>query len=254
MSTTSLRLDQDGPGGNPEFRLEVGGVLQRTFRVWAGNLFPFCVVGLIAYIPAFLTIGLLAAGGASDAHRQQITNLVTNLMTLLLTGAVTYGVFRDLSGQRTQTGELLSAGWSRFGAVFGTGLLMGIAVGLGFVCLIVPGLVLLTQFWVAVPVTVIEQSGASASLSRSGELTKGNRWRVLAIALLMVLVVFASGLVLGVLALIAKGVGGAWIEAASTLLLIPIQCLSAIAPVVAYHDLRVGREGVDVEELLKVFD
>jgi hypothetical protein len=42
--------------------------------------------------------------------------------------------------------------------------------------------------------------------------------------------------------------------AALTILSIPLQCLTAVAPVVVYHDLRVGKEGVDVEELLRVFD
>jgi hypothetical protein len=37
------------------------------------------------------------------------------------------------------------------------------------------------------------------------------------------------------------------------LLMTPLQVLISIVPVVVYHDLRVGKEGVDVEDLLKVF-
>jgi hypothetical protein len=43
-------------------------------------------------------------------------------------------------------------------------------------------------------------------------------------------------------------------QALLTLLLIPVHCLNAIAPAVAYHDLRLGKEGADVEDLLKAFE
>jgi hypothetical protein len=43
-------------------------------------------------------------------------------------------------------------------------------------------------------------------------------------------------------------------EAILTLLLIPLQGLSAVLPAIAYHDLRRGKEGADVAELLRAFD
>ena len=100
-------------------------------------------------------------------------------------------------------------------------------------------------------------------------MTAGNRWRVLAIAILMNVFVVIAMLLLGGAAgiLIAAaggadstnaasggGATGALTLAVVTIVAIPLQCLAAVAPVVVYHDLRVGKEGVDVEELLRVFE
>jgi hypothetical protein len=267
MSTTSLGLDRDRPEGDPAFRLDVGSVLRRTFQVWAANLGPFSVVGLVAYSPVLLLIGLLAAAGSLNPLAERVVDLLTNLFTLILTGAVTYGVFRHLHAERAGAGEILRMGLSRFGAVWVTGIMMGIAVLLGFCALVIPGIVLLVRYWVAVPVAVIESPGATASLQRSSELTEGNRWRIFAVAVLMLLVTFFSMIVLGLaVGALAGAFGGsetaevagaatpALTLALLTLVLIPVQCLTAVAPVIAYHDLRVGKEGVDVEDLLRVFE
>lgn len=259
----SLGLGRDGTaGGDPGFRLEVGSVLRRTFQVWAANLLPFSLVGLVAYLPVLLLIGLLAGIDAMTASTERVVDIVSNLFTLLITGAVTYGVFRHLHGERAEAREVLRVGLSRFGAVWAAGILFGLALLVGFCLFVIPGLLVIARYWVAVPVAVIESPGASASLQRSQELTEGNRWRVFAIAILMGLVTILSMILLGV----AVGMlTGAWSDEASaatppltqaliTIVMIPIQCLTSVAPVIVYHDLRVGKEGVDVEELLRVFE
>jgi hypothetical protein len=259
---TSLGLGQARPGGDPGFRLDVGSVLQRTFGTWGSNLASFGVVGLVTYSPAFLLIAVLAATGSLGRLGERAVDLVTNLLTLILTGAVTYGVFRHLHGERAGIGEALRMGLSRAGAVWVTGIMMGIVVLLGFCALLIPGIVLLVRYWVAIPVAVIESPGASDSLSRSVELTEGNRWRIFAIAVLMFVVTVVVGAALGLGLGVLEGTLEAEEEDATsplslaliTLVMIPLQCLAAVAPVIAYHDLRVGKEGVDIEELLKVFE
>ena len=39
-----------------------------------------------------------------------------------------------------------------------------------------------------------------------------------------------------------------------TLFLLPFQCLQAAAPAVGYQDLRLHREGADVDDLVRVFE
>lgn len=266
MGTTSLGLGREGPtGGDPGYRLEIGSVMRRTFATWAANLVPFTLVGLVAYLPAFALIGFLGSQNAMSPLWERLVDVLTNFMTILLTGAVTYGVFRQLHGERTEVGEILRVGVSSFGAVWVTGILFGLAVLVGICALIIPGIVLMVRFWVAVPVAVIESPGASASLSRSAELTEGNRWRVLGVALLMGVVLILGVIVLGIAAALASGALTSeaaeapdaptppLLQALILLLMTPIQVLISIAPVIVYHDLRVGKEGVDVEELLKVF-
>jgi hypothetical protein len=249
---------------DPNFRLDVGSVLGRTFGVWGANLVPFTLVGIVVKSPVLLGLGIIALAGNPVPAVEGILGLVSNVLTLILTGGVTYGVFQHIRGERATTGEVLRLGMSRLGTVWATGILAGLAVMLGLCALVVPGLILLTRFWLAVPVAVIETPGASASLTRSTELTEGNRWRIFAVAGLMWLVQAVVSVLLGVAIGVAAGsgpeaavdpkTGTAGVSFLLELVIIPVAALTAVAPAIAYHDIRKGKEGADVEELLKAFD
>ena len=69
----------------------------------------------------------------------------------------------------------------------------GFAIAIGFVLLIVPGLILLTIWSVAPPSVVVEDKGPFESLGRSRELVRGNGWNVfLSILLAYVIVIVIS--------------------------------------------------------------
>lgn len=249
------------PTVNTEYQLDVGSVLARTVSVWSRNLIPFVIVGIVVNSPVLLGFLLLGFSGSSSPLAVRLLDLLSNVLTLIMTGAVTYGVFQALHDRPGDVGEILRKGVNRLGAVWVTGFLMGLGVGLGFCALIVPGLVLMTRWWVAVPVAVIESLGATAALSRSSELTEGNRWRVFALLLVTGGAVLVTTLIVGALLGAADGAAQRtsqelhpWSQLALEVLLLPLNALAAVAPAIVYHDLRIGREGADVEELLRVFD
>ena len=265
MASPGLSILGGAGVGDPRFQLDVGSVFQRTFTIWAGNLVPFCLVGLIVQSPVLLTLVGIEVTGASMPLLQRVLGLVSNILTLILAGGVTYGVFQHLRGEKADFGEILRLGLSRLGTVWGTAILTGLAIALGMCALLIPGLILMTRFWVAVPVAVIEAPGAFAAMGRSGELTEGNRWRVFAVALTLGAAMFVAALFLGLglalfqgsseAATLGEGLAEpAWSQALLEILLIPLQALNAVAPAIAYHDLRVGKEGADVEDLLRVFE
>jgi hypothetical protein len=258
----TLALTDPRPAGDPDFQLEVGPVLSRSFSVWLGHFFPFMLMALIFYAPMVLYLGVLLGVGASpDAFKifALVERLFSTLVTLMLSGAVTYGVFQHLRGQPADTGDIVRAGLRHLLPVFVVSLFAGVLTGIGFLLLVVPGLVLMCRYWVAVPVAVVEEQGASNALSRSSELTEGNRWRVFGLLLILGAIAIGTAML--------AGFGLAWFvaedqtpranavqEMVLTLVTLPLAALQAVAAAVGYHDLRVGREGADVEELVKVFD
>ena len=64
--------------------------------------------------------------------------------------------------------------------------------------LVIPGLVLSTIWWVAIPVAVVERPGTVASLRRSSELTKGVRWRIFGLFVAYLLVLFGGLSLVGI--------------------------------------------------------
>jgi hypothetical protein len=263
-SPLGLGLATAGAGGSRDYRLDIGSVLSRTFTVWLANLLPFVLVGLVVQSPVFLALAAMAALGAENRIVQTLLEPLSSLLTLIMTGAVTYGVFESLRDKQVGVGDVLRTGLSRLGTVFITGLLTGLGMLVGFCALVVPGLILLVRWWVAVPAAVIEGAGASAAMDRSVSLTEGNRWHVLALALIIGVIGYASTFAVGALvgmidgSMVAIGTSeAAWVPWAQALVhvgLLPFVALAAVMPAIVYHDLRVGKEGVDVDELLRVFE
>jgi hypothetical protein len=260
MASPELSILGGRAGGDPGFRLDVGSLFHRTFTVWVGTLVPFCLVGLIVQSPLLLALGAIEVTGASLPVLDTVLIFVSPILAFCLAGAVTYGVFQHLRGERAGIAEILRLGLSRLVTVFATAMLSGLAIVVGICALVIPGLILMTRFWVAVPVAAIEAPGAAASMRRSEELTEGNRWRIFSVALVLGVIAFVAQRLLvtlfqGTEPAAGQAVAGpAWSQALQEALMIPLQVLNSVAPAIAYHDLRVGKEGADVEDLLRVFE
>jgi hypothetical protein len=124
----------------------------------------------------------------------------------------------------------------RLGTLALAGLLAGIAIGLGLLLLIVPGLYLLTIWLVIIPAIMLEGCGVSESFGRSQELVRGYGWSVFGVIVLTVLIFIGVAIVFGIL----DGVlDSRW---ASFALNIVLQTLTApflaLAWTTTYYDLR----------------
>jgi uncharacterized membrane protein len=137
---------------------------------------------------------------------------------------------------------------------------MGLAVMLGFLLLFIPGVILVVGLALAIPAVVLEpRTSASGALSRSWELTRGARWRIfgLGITLLVLLyvpVVAITGLFALLLPQSAGMFGGGSLGmvmaiAVAGLVQMFIYPLFYCVLTVTYYDLRVRKEGFDLELL-----
>lgn len=256
------RLDQQ----NPYFKLDIGAVLRRGFGAWRAGVVTYALITLLLHGPFTVATLLLQEPrlftSLRDARPALLfgANLLSNLAGLILVGAITSGVVEHLRGQRTTSKALLRIGLLRAVPILGTGLLTGLATVLGCCALIVPGLVALTMFYVALPAVVIEEKGAFDTMQRSQMLTKGNRWEISGIILAVIAmeVLFSLPLI-GLEAALSQfttlsPVAVFSMRGVLAFALMPLNSLGAVMPAVVYHDLRVGREGADVDDLVKVFE
>ncbi len=230
-----------------------GAVIGRSFSSWFGNVVPFSIVTLLVNVPVFAIEALAPPGESSWA--EPAARVVSGLANLVVTAALTYGVLQSLRGEAVPLGRLLGSGFSKMGSVLLVSIGFGFIVFLGFVLLVVPGVIALCALYVAVPAVVVEDIGPGEALGRSRALTKGSRWSILAVAVVVGVVTFVVAAAAG--ALVALGASAlphpvpALLSTAILALLTP---LGACAAAVAYHDLRVAKEGVDTAALVKVFE
>jgi hypothetical protein len=236
-------------------RFSVGAVLARSGGIWIKNLVPFVIIALIANIPALLYTWV--ASGSVEGYKTW-TNVIGSVGSLtgnLAAGAIIYGVLMQLRGEAASVGRCITVGLGRMFPILGVAICAGLAAGLGFVLLVIPGLIVLTVLFVAVPVAVVERPGVFQSLSRSGDLTAGHRWAVFGVVFVQWLL--TMGVTFVISTAMARGVttlGDLRVFMMVTELVgVVTASLAAVFTAVCYHDLKLAKEGGGVEQLLAVF-
>jgi hypothetical protein len=236
-----------------ESDFRVGKVLNRTFSVLSRNLLPFCLVTAIAYLPNILvfrpTAGVAPSGGSIALIFAGV--IVAMVLGALAEAVVLFGAFEDMRGRKVDLIESTKVGLSRILPVLGVAFLVGLLTGLSAILLVFPALIVLTMLFVAMPACIVEQLGPVQSLKRSAQLTKGNRWKIFGLWLLVMVIAVIVNLIPKAFSTFGGPAVGLILEFAWGAL---TGAFNAVMVVVTYHDLRVAKEGVDTDQIASVFD
>jgi hypothetical protein len=239
----------------------VGSVISRSVSLLSRHFVTFFIVAVIAYLPILL-LGMLVRTQTTTepADLAQALNLgawgvleLVSLVVLTTLGEaiIIHAAFQDMRGRPVRLAESLNVVLRRFLPLVGFGFVAIFLIWLGLFLLIIPGLILYTMWFVGLQACVVERLGPWTSLRRSRELTKGHRWKIFGLALLLIITSLASSLIgFGLTAVagpIAGLIGkliwkGVWLAFAT------------VVGAVTYHDLRVIKEGMDIEQIAVVFD
>jgi hypothetical protein len=146
-------------------------------------------------------------------------------------------------------------------AVIGVTLLFGLCLGIGFMLLLIPGILVLMWYSLAVPASVVEHIGVSDALNRSSRLSKGSGWRIFGVYVLLFIFTIVANLAIQYLLKLALsplkamhtvqtllGTGGSYLVGA---LVGPV---ITIALTLLYYDQRVRREAFDLEHMMKALE
>jgi len=212
--------------------VDVGGVIRRVFQIYADQ--AGVLIGAAAVV--FVVIGLVSALLVVIAPVLVILAFVVILVgTTLFTGMVVELVADVQDGRRDATvGQLLQAATPVIGQLILVGILAGIGIAIGFILIIIPGLILITIWSVAAPVVVLERPGAVRALGRSRELVRGNGWQVFGVIVVLVIGV-------GIVAAVIEAIGDSGGTGVGIVVRIIVQILtaplSALAASVLYFEL-----------------
>ncbi len=257
-------------------KFDIGQVIARTLSTLGGNLVSFFLLSfLFAGVPTILMqygIQQLAMSGWIADWDPALIRLFPLMMGVgafflmllpayILIGAITHGAVVYLNGRRAGFAECLTTGLKRMLPLVALGLISTLAIGLGFLLLIVPGVMLATRWAVAAPALVAERVSIMGALGRSAELGRNNRWRIFWLFVVwLILNAMIEGAFTGIMALLA----GAFMqfgEAAIWIYLCIYGVYAAIAAMIPaagaaalYTELRTIKEGASTEDLAKLFD
>jgi hypothetical protein len=216
--------------------LDVGTVLQRVFEIYRDQFALLIPAALLVFVPVAIVNAILLESGFLLAGL--ITAGIALIGLFWYQGVVVEAARDILDGRRDHTiGSLFGAASPFIGKLIGAGILAGIAITIGLILLIVPGLFLLTIWAVIVPVIVLERAGVFDSFGRSQQLVKGSGWSVFGVLICLFIIQFVFSLLLSVLfiAFADNVVGRAIADLISRTLTAP---LAALAAAVIYFELK----------------
>lgn len=213
--------------------IDVGGVIRRVFKIYVDQASVLMPAAAVVFVFTGIIATLLVAASPGLALIAVLIDLVA---ITLFTGMVVELVADVQDGRRDASpGQLLRAVTPVLGQLILVGIVAGIGIVVGFILIIVPGLILLTIWSVAAPVVVLEHPGVFAALRRSRELVRGNGWQVFGVILVLYIVVGAVSIIIEGAAESAGSGAGIVVRVIVGVLTAP---LSALAASVLYFELR----------------
>lgn len=174
--------------------LSTGELLDRTFSLYRSHFWLFVSIFALPHLVvlAYQLLGVMVRVPGSQLSNAFIT-LLWGMGTILL--AMVFSAVSQAASVVAVSQVHLERPASVMDSfvqvkghligVIGLSLLVTLVIMIGFMALIVPGVILLLMWSLAVQAKVLENKGITDSLSRSSELTKGDRGRVFVIWLLI---------------------------------------------------------------------
>ena len=253
------------------FRL--ADVFTKAITIYVRRFGPFVVLTVIAQIPQYVTlfvigapgagsVGATGAGAVGAAGANAVSSLVGVVCSSIASGAIIYGVVQELRGRVFSVADSIQIALRRLLPMIGVAICIAILAVLGMILLVVPGLMVACAYYVSMPACVAEQTGVFASMSRSAFLTKGYRWQVFGMVLLLAvgggILAMIVGLVFGTTGVFRGGAaltgGGVGLIATQAAVGAIVGAFHGVIVGVFYYQLRVAKEGVDIDQIASVFD
>ena len=160
--------------------IDVGEILGRTLRLLRSMPMQAGAAAI-----AMTGVGVLIESFPTSASS-------LNLLNTGLTLGLEYWLIRSLLMDMGFTVSGSPRGW----AFIGLGIVTGLGIALGFVLLVVPGIVLLVRWSISIPCLLASDAGVFDSMRRSWDQTAGHFWPIF-VSILVIYVPALGVVVLG---------------------------------------------------------
>jgi hypothetical protein len=257
-----------GPqGGIPPKRL--GEILSAAFNIYKANASQLILIVAVVVVPLSL-ISAVFSGVVFAPDKVQATNtggqvvfdyagrglgvallagaigaLIAVLISAVLQAAILRAAAQATIGDAVDVEASYRYGLKRLWSVILVSILVGLVVAVGFILLVIPGIIFLVFLSVSIPVLIVEGRRGTEAMGRSWNLVKGNFWHAFG-------VIVVAALIVGIISGIIGAIGGdnwavRWIfTAIAQILTVPF---ASLVSVLLYLDLRARSESLSADTL-----
>jgi hypothetical protein len=199
-----------------------------------------------------VTPGQLPTGGQLESL---LVILLVSFVLGSMSGAASVVIVSDsYLGRDVTISAAIQRVMERFGSVLLAALLYGFFVAIGFILFFIPGFIAFAWFFAAQNVVMIEGKGALDALARSKDLARGSVGRILGTLFLSLLIlIIIQGVIGGLLGAVFSPLRGNSTPAAvvSSVVGIFVFPFFSVLVTLLYYDLRIRKEGFDLELMAK---
>ncbi len=229
----------------------------KSFNLYFSNFIILFICSFIINIPSSYISEVLIVDGSSFDNLYNFRNFAINhlsdiITTQILTGFSVIVVTKQFFNENPSITDYLSSFIKILLPILGLSILYTIAVTIGLLLLVIPGIILSFGLSVVNSVLVVEGSGGIAALKRSWDLTTGYKG-----------IIFRLTLVINISLRIFVAIFFVLLEFLSLsenlylllyhLIISLITPISACLLVVVYFNLKIKKEGFDLEHLVGQF-
>ena len=239
----------------------MGDIISQSLGIMKQNFVPFSALAiLLSGIPQWI-IQVVFIG---DVHKGTFSPesfmtwafaadyLTTLLLSFILYSALVYGTMQALKGAPVSIGQNVGRALQVLVPVVLLSIIMSVGITIGFILLIIPGVILSLMWAVAIPVRVVEQKSVFNTLSRSADLTKGERWRMLGLFVIFMLIAVAISIILGLVVGLVSATSFLLGTLLSAIITSILGAFGAVLLTVLYAKLRQAKDGVDAAAMAEV--
>jgi hypothetical protein len=257
-----------GPqGGIPPKTL--GEILSSAFNIYKANASQLILVVAVVVVPLSL-VSALFSGVVFAPDKVRVTNtggvvvfdyagrglgvallagaigaLIAVLISAVLQAAILRAAAQATIGDPVDVEASYRYGLKRLWSVILVSILVGLVVAVGFILLVIPGIIFLVFLSVSIPVLIVEGRRGTEAMGRSWNLVRGNFWHAFG-------VILVAALIVGIISGIIGAIGGdnwavRWIfTAIAQILTVPF---ASLVSVLLYLDLRARSESLSADTL-----
>lgn len=176
--------------GYSSVNLTIPDLYSEAFQIIKADPGKFAALSAIGLAPSWI------ASLLSGSFIVSFIVLAVSLPIVALANGALVVLVTSLRNRTTmRLGELLSGPRDGFVRLTIAYVLLSLVLGIGFVLLVVPGLVALAFLWVAWPLVVLEEASGIDAMKRSVAIVDGHKLTITGIILVLVAIYIGLGLV-----------------------------------------------------------
>lgn len=223
-------------------------LVDAAFQLYRREPLQF-IIGLgIIYVPWMVISGALGIQSESPTLTKGLINAAGAVLVYTLAGGVSTILANDVYFNRPpDLGRAFRAVGASFLTLFLTMMVAALATGFGLVLFIVPGFYMLARFFAVKQAVLLEGADTGRALERTSKLSEGYKLHILS----TIGIVFLLNIALTVgVGLFSRVIPSSLVRLAiSTIFGTLSYPLFGITETLLYYDVRIRKEGFDIEYL-----